>query len=160
MPAAGIELSGGATAALRRKSPGLAGLGDLNPALSGTQLAGRRIDSASGMGRLRDLWKSCAVAGGAYDFRRRVFRFQFVHSNHFFDTMPTQAMSLCNTDCWQRLSHLTVTPAQFFSVTVPRSLLSSRQQTRAPTFNNLDWEPVIRFAVSSRFDWGGMTLAA
>lgn len=45
--------------------------------------------------------------------------------NHFFDTMPTHA----------------------------RSFLSSRQQTRAPTFSNLDWEPVIRFAVSLRFCW-------
>jgi hypothetical protein len=42
-------------------------------------------------------------------------------------------------------------PAQFFSVTVPKSFLSSRQQTRAPTFNNLDREPVIRFTVSPRF---------
>jgi hypothetical protein len=151
VPAAGIELSGGATAALRRKSPGLADLGDLNPALSGTQLAGRRIDSASGMGRLRDLWKSCAVAGGAYDFRRRVFRFQFVHSNHFPDTAPTPAMSLCKTDCWLRLSHFNVTPDQFVSVTVAWSFLSSRQQTRAPTLNDLDSEPVIHFAVSVRF---------
>jgi hypothetical protein len=45
--------------------------------------------------------------------------------------MPTHAISLCKTDRWPRLPHLTVTPAQFFSVTVPRSLLSSRQQTGA-----------------------------
>src|ERR1700738_5721860 len=40
------------------------------------------------------------------------------------------------------------TPDQFVSVTVAWSLLSSRQQTRAPTLKVLDWEPVIRFAVS------------
>jgi hypothetical protein len=33
-------------------------------------------------------------------------------------------------------------------VTVAWSFLSSRQQTRAPTLNDLDWLPVIHFAVS------------
>jgi hypothetical protein len=45
-------------------------------------------------------------------------------------------MSLCRTDCWLRLSDINVTPGQFVSVTVPWSFLSSRQQTRAATFNN------------------------
>jgi hypothetical protein len=62
--------------------------------------------------------------------------------------MPTPAMSLWRTDCWLRLSHFNVTPDQFVSVTVAWSFLSSRQQTRAPMLKVLDWEPVIRFAVS------------
>jgi hypothetical protein len=49
------------------------------------------------------------------------------------------------------LSHFNVTPDQFVSVTVPWSFLSSRQQTRTPTLKVLDWEPVIRFAVSVPF---------
>jgi hypothetical protein len=83
-----------------------------------------------------------------------------LHGNHFFDTIPTPAISLCNTDCWLRLSHFNVTPDQFVSVTVPWSFLSSRQQTRAPMLKVLDWVPVIRLAVSSRFYRGGITLAA
>jgi hypothetical protein len=74
--------------------------------------------------------------------------------------MPTHAISLCKTDCWLRLSHFSVTPDQFVSVMVPWSFLSSRQQTRAPMLKVLDWVPVIRFAVSSRFDWGDTTVAA
>src|ERR1700704_1395327 len=34
-------------------------------------------------------------------------------------TQSTWAMSLCKIDCSLRLSHLMVTPAQFFPVTVP-----------------------------------------
>jgi hypothetical protein len=59
-------------------------------------------------------------------------------------------MSLCKMDCWLRLSHLSVTPDQLLSVTVPRSFLSSRQQTRVPTLRILDCEPVILVAVSVR----------
>jgi hypothetical protein len=123
---------------------GVSRLGRLYSAFAQTALAAWRVDLASGLGGLRDRLESGAVTGGAFDFRRRVFGFQLLHGGHFFDTTPTQAMSLCKTVCWLRLSHLTVTPAQSFSVTVPKSLLSSRQQTRAPTFNNLDWELIRR----------------
>jgi hypothetical protein len=43
-----------------------------------------------------------------------------VFSKFTFSGMrKTIRMSLCSTDCWSRLSHLRVTPDQFFSVTVP-----------------------------------------
>jgi hypothetical protein len=99
---------------------------------------------------LRDRLETGAFACGAFDFRRGCFWLQILHGNHFFDTMPTHAMSLCKTDCWLRLSHFNVTPDQFVSVTVAWSFLSSRQQTREPTLKVLDWGPVIRFAVSVR----------
>src|SRR6202021_2083882 len=76
------------------------------------------------------------------------------------DTTPTSTISLCKMDCWLRLSHFNVTPDQFFSVTVPWSFLSSRQQTRAPTLNDLDWEPVFPFAPVSRVYPGCISLAA
>jgi hypothetical protein len=61
---------------------------------------------------------------------------------------------------WLRLSHFNVTPAQFFSVTVAWSFLSSRQYTRAPTSKDLDWDPVIQFAVSVAVLLASITLAA
>jgi multidrug resistance efflux pump len=54
----------------------------------------------------------------------------------------TASKSLCKMDCSLRLSHLRVTPAQVLSVTMPWSFLSLRQQTRAPTWSNLDWAEV------------------
>src|ERR1700688_1567375 len=47
--------------------------------------------------------------------------------------------------CWLRLSHLTVRPAQFVSVTVPWSARSFCQEIRSPACRNLDWSPVIVF---------------
>jgi hypothetical protein len=117
--------------------------------LAKTLLAGWREDLADRIGWLRHRRDPRAIAGRAFDFRRYGW-FQVLHRNHFLDMIPTPAMSLCNTDCWLRLSHLTVTPAQSFSITVPRSFLSSRQNTRVPTSNNLDCEPVICCAVSLR----------
>jgi hypothetical protein len=52
-------------------------------------------------------------------------------------------MSLCRIVCSLRLSHLTVIPAQFFSVTLPLSAWSFCQQTRSPGLNCLDCSPVI-----------------
>jgi hypothetical protein len=118
-------------------------LGRRYSALAKTLLASRRENLAAWLGRLRDSGDSRSIAGGAFDFRRYGLRFQLLHGDHFFEMTETSFMSLCRTDCSLRLSHLRVTPAQFFSVTVAWSFLSSRQQTRAPTFNNLDWEPVI-----------------
>ena len=45
----------------------------LNSTLAKAQFAGRRVDFASGLGWLRDLGESGAVARGAFDFRRRIF---------------------------------------------------------------------------------------
>jgi hypothetical protein len=92
---------------------------------------------------LRNHLAAGAFASGAHNFRRSCL-WLLLHRNHFFDMAPTQAMSLCKTDCWLRLSHFRVTPDQFVSVTVAWSFLSSRQQTRDPTLKVLDWEPVIR----------------
>jgi hypothetical protein len=133
---------------LHVKSASIAGLDQPYPNLARTQLAGRRVDFASGLGRLRDSRKSGAVAGGAFGLGRRFIGFQIVHGNHFLDKTPTASMSLCITDCWLRLSHFKVTPDQLVSVTVAWSFLSSRQQTREPTPNDLDSEPVIRVSVS------------
>jgi hypothetical protein len=130
------------------------------PTLAKALLAGRRVDLAAGLLWLRDRRETGAITSGAFDLRRHDFWLRILHGNHFPDTMPTHCMSLCRTDCWLRLSHFNVTPDQFVSVTVPWSLLSSRQQTRAPTLKVLDWEPVIRFAVSLRFYWGCIILAA
>src|SRR5579863_856377 len=48
--------------------------------------------------------------------------------------------------CSSRLSHLMVTPAQFFPVTVPRSVALSFHRTRSPMLSSLDWSPVIGIA--------------
>jgi hypothetical protein len=45
-------------------------------------------------------------------------------------------------------------------VTVAWSFLSSRQYTRAPTSKDLDWDPVIQFAVSVAVLLARITLAA
>ena len=50
-------------------------LGGPYSALAETPFAGRRVDLASRLGRLGDLGESGAVAGGAFEFGRRVFRF-------------------------------------------------------------------------------------
>jgi hypothetical protein len=80
-------------------------------------------------------------------------RFQAFHRTHFLGTSTTASMSLCRMDCSPRLSHSRVTLDRSVSVTVPWSLLSFRQQTRAPAFSNLDWPPVIRLVDSLRFCW-------
>ena len=98
--------------------------------LAKTLLAAWREYLLDRIGWLRHRRDPRAIAGWAFDFRRYGW-FQVLHGNHFLDTMPTRTMSLCNTDCWLRLSHLTVTPAQSFSVAVLRSFLSSRQYTGA-----------------------------
>jgi hypothetical protein len=61
-----------------------------------------------------------------------------------FVARSTCVMSLCKMACSPRLSHFTVTPAQFVSVTVPWSAWSFCQQTRSPIFNRLDWSPFFR----------------
>ena len=119
--------------------------GQLYSALAKTLLTRRRVNLTPGLGWLRDRRKPGAIASGTFDFQRCFIRSQRFHGHHFLETTPTHAMSLWRTDCWLRLSHFNVTPDQFVSVTVPWSFLSSSQQTRAPTFNILDWEPVIRF---------------
>jgi hypothetical protein len=107
------------------KAPGLAGLGRPYAALTRTQLAGRRVDSASGLGRLRHVRKSGAVARRAFDLGRCFIGFRNVHGNHFLDTMTTASMSLCITDCWLRLSHFKVTPRPSRSILHARHLESS-----------------------------------
>ena len=135
-----------------------AGLRRRYAALAEALLAAWRVDFASRLGRLRDRRKAGATTTGAFDLGRRFAGFQALHDDHFPDTTSTQAMSLCITNCWARLSHFRVTPAQSFSVTVAWSFLSSRQYTRAPTFNDLDWDPVIHFAVSVAVLLVGITL--
>lgn len=88
-------------------------------AFAKTLLAGRREDPAARLGWLRHRRVSRAVAGRAFDFRRRGFRLHILHGNHFLEIMETAFMSLCRMDCSLRLSHLRVTPDQLVSVTVP-----------------------------------------
>jgi hypothetical protein len=98
--------------------------------LTQTFLAGRWIDFTTGLRWLLDLGKPRAVASGAFDLR--YFLFRSPHKNllwrrgkvrqiKFAVARSTCPMSLCWMTCWLRLSHLMVTPAQFVSVTVPRS---------------------------------------
>lgn len=77
----------------------------LYAALARALLAGWRISPASGLGRLRHRWESCTTACGASDLYGRFAGFQRFHGGHFPDRTPTQAMSLCSTACWLRLSH-------------------------------------------------------
>ena len=60
-----------------------------------------------------------------------------------FTTRSTCPISLCKMVCSPRPFHLMVTPAQFVSVTVPRSARSFCQKTRAPTLSFLDFSPVM-----------------
>jgi len=122
----------------------------IDSTLARAPFAGRWIDPAARLLRLSDSRVPGAVACGAPDFYRQLGGFQLAHGHHFLDTMPTASMSLCITDCGPRLSHFKVKPDQFDSVTVAWSFLSSRQQTREPTPNSLDSEPVIRLTAFVR----------
>src|SRR6266567_998606 len=86
------------------------------PSLTQTSAARRRIDFSTRLCWLLDRRKSGALTGRAFDFRPYYFTFFQIY---FSGMRKTICMSLCSTDCWSRLSHLRVTPDQFFSVTVP-----------------------------------------
>ena len=122
----------------------------IDSTLARAPFAGRRIDAVARLLRLSDSRVSGAIARGALDFDRQLGGFQLAHGHHFLDTMPTASMSLCITDCGPRLSHFKVNPDQLDSVTVAWSFLSLRQQTREPTPNSLDSEPVIRLTAFVR----------
>ena len=113
-------------------------LGARQPPFTKTLLATCRIDSSTGLDWLCDRWISCALTGGAIDFCTYFFRVKSIHQVHLSGTRKTIFISLCETDWLSRLSHLRVTPDQFVSVTVPRSFLSSPQQTRAPSLSPRD----------------------
>jgi hypothetical protein len=74
------------------------GLSQRYSTLAKTLLAGWREDLADRIGWLRHCRDPSAIAGRAFDFPRYDW-FQVLHGNHFLDTIPTPAMSLCNTDC-------------------------------------------------------------
>jgi hypothetical protein len=95
-----------------------------------------RIDSSTGLDWLRDRWIS--VPSQAGQSTSVPTSFESIHQIRLSGMRKTLFISLCGTDWLSRLSHLRVTPDQFVSVTVPRSFLSSPQQTRAPTLSPRD----------------------
>jgi hypothetical protein len=95
-----------------------------------------RIDSSTGLDWLRDRWIS--VPSQAGQSTSVPTSFESIHQIRLSGMRKTIFISLCETDWLSWLSHLRVTPDQFVSVTVPRSFLSSPQQTRAPTLSPRD----------------------
>jgi hypothetical protein len=120
---------------------------------SKTLLAGRRIDFAPRLDRLRYFGKPSAFTSGASDFRHNIFGlglFIKIVSEikkdtqaNFTGTRSTRFISLCKIEVVRPSSQLMVTPLQVVSTTVPRSVVVAPQRTRSPTLRSLDWSPVI-----------------